>query len=76
MGTNEDGSPIECPGISILYYAGGGKFCYELDVMNMGQINQALRDMGWRPSADFNFPPRHPDYDTSLPEKYRHLAAS
>ena len=76
MGANDDGTPVECPGVSILYYAGGGKFCFELDLMNMGQVNQALRDMGWKPGAGFNFPPRHPNYDTSLPEKYRHLAGA
>jgi ketosteroid isomerase-like protein len=74
MGTNEDGSAIECPGVSILYYAGDGKFCYELDLMNMAQVNQALRDMSWQPGEGFNFPPKHPNYDSSLPEKYRHLA--
>ena len=74
MGAKEDGSSIECPGISILYYAGGGKFCFELDLMNMGQVNQALRDMAWTPGEGFHFPPKHPNYDTSLPEKYRHLA--
>jgi limonene-1,2-epoxide hydrolase len=33
-GSRADGSPIECPGISVLEYAGDGKFCSQFDLFD------------------------------------------
>jgi len=33
----EDGTPYLVAGLSILYYAGNGLFCYSRDMLNMGQ---------------------------------------
>ena len=74
MGTRPDGSSIECIGISTMYYAGDGRFCYEHDLMNMGEVDQLMREMKWRPPADFHFPPKQPNRDTSLPKGREHLA--
>ena len=71
MGDGVDGAPVRCPGISILYYAGDGKFAYEHDLMNMAHVMEAITASGWTPSGDFNMPPAEPVRDTSLPS---HLA--
>lgn len=60
-----DGSEYRQAGISTLYYAGGGKFSYEMDLMNMAHINQDLKAAGWAPTGDFNMPPRDPNRDDS-----------
>ena len=74
MGEKEDGSPWSAPGLSILYYAGDGLFCYSLDLLNMGQVNECLRAMQWQPPASFNMPPKQVNRDTSLPAAWAHLA--
>lgn len=74
MGDGPDG-PVRCPGISILYYAGDGKFAYEHDLMNMAQVMEAIAEVGWSPSGEFNLPPQHPDRDTSLPSSRPDLTA-
>jgi ketosteroid isomerase-like protein len=74
MGKREDGSDYECPGFSVCYYAGDGKFCYELDMLNMTHVNEVIAEMGWRPPANFNMPPRNPNRDTSLPKGREPLA--
>ena len=48
-----------------IYYAGDGKFSYEMDLMNMGHINQDLRAAQWTPSGAFNMPPKSPNRDYS-----------
>ena len=73
MGKREDGSDWECPGISVLYYAGDGKFCYEMDLMNMEQVMEIIRDMGWKPPKNFTFPPSSPPRDLALPKGREHL---
>jgi len=70
MGKRPDGRDWECPGISILYYAGDGKFCYELDIMNMAEVTEVIGAMGWVPPADFNLPPPKVDRNIALPKKY------
>lgn len=35
LGHREDGRPWRVPGLSILYYAGEGLFCYSHDLLNM-----------------------------------------
>ena len=54
-------------GISLLYYAGDGKFSYEMDLMNMGHINQDLKAAQWMPKGDFNVPPHEPVRDYHRP---------
>ena len=73
VGTRTDGSDAAVPCLSILYYAGEGLFCYEYQMVNVAQIQAALRDVGWQPSAEMNAPPEHPDYDASLPPRWAHL---
>ena len=76
LGHQEDGTPWSVPGLSILYYAGEGRFCYSLDMLNMTHIGQVMRAMQWRPPAEFNMPPREPNRDVSLPRAWAHLAES
>lgn len=73
LGEKEDGSPWFVAGLSILYYAGDGLFCYSHDLLNMTHIGQTMRDMGWRPPEQFNMPPRQPNRDISLPKAWAHL---
>ena len=59
-GRRPDGSSYEAPGVSILEYAGNGKFSFELDLLNMIHVNELAKESGWRPPSTFNLPPRHP----------------
>jgi hypothetical protein len=54
-------------GYSTLRYAGGGRFDYEEDLLNMVHVVDDLRAAGWRPGADFVAPPGAPDRDFSEP---------
>ena len=64
-GTRPDGSPYCQSGYSTLVYAGGGKFAYEEDLLNMAHVNEDLRAAGWRPAAGFVMPPANPDRNFS-----------
>lgn len=59
-GERPDGSPYQAPGISILHYAGGGRFRSEEDLLNMVHVTELIRESGWKPGAGFNLPPRNP----------------
>ena len=74
MGEREDGTPFMVPGLSILYYAADGLFCYSHDMLNMTHIGQTMRAMEWKPPAQFNMPPREPNRDVSLPAAWAQLA--
>jgi ketosteroid isomerase-like protein len=74
LGHREDGTPWLVPGLSILYYAGDGLFCYSHDMLNMTHIGQTLRAMDWKPPGKFHMPPRDPNRDVSLPAAWAHLA--
>lgn len=74
IGKDADGARHTQPGVSILYYAGDGKFCYELDLLNMAHVNEELRAMHWKPTGDFTMPPVRPERDWSLPDAWKHLA--
>jgi hypothetical protein len=76
LGHREDGTAWRVPGLSILYYAGDGAFCYSHDMLNMTHVGETLRAMQWRPPAEFNMPPRRPDRDVSLPPAWAHLEKS
>lgn len=73
MGIRDDGSQWIAPGLSILYYAGDGLFCYSHDYLNMAQVYECLRAMDWQPPAEFTMPPRHPEWSTALPAAWQHL---
>ena len=74
LGHREDGTPWRVPGLSILYYAGSGLFCYSHDMLNMTHVGETMKAMGWRPSTEANMPPRRPNRDVSLPSAWAHLA--
>jgi ketosteroid isomerase-like protein len=59
-GQRPDGSCYEAPGISILTYAGDGRFSYEEDLLNMVHVGELIRECGWKPGAEVNLPPRPP----------------
>jgi ketosteroid isomerase-like protein len=76
LGHEQDGTPWMVPGLSILYYAGDGLFCYSHDMLNMTHIGQTMRDMAWKPPVQINMPPRQPNRDVSLPPAWSHLEKS
>jgi ketosteroid isomerase-like protein len=59
-GRRADGSFYEAPGYSLLTYAGNGRFSHEEDLLNMVHVGELIRESGWKPSGDFNAPPRYP----------------
>jgi ketosteroid isomerase-like protein len=66
-GTSADGRPRQAPGMSIVHYAGDGRFSYELDVLNMVEVTEVIGAAGWRPPDNFVFPPAAPDRDPTPP---------
>jgi ketosteroid isomerase-like protein len=66
-GEGPDGRPNQAPGVSILHYAGDGRFNYELDVLNMAEVIEIIGNSGWTPPGNFNAPPRTPNRDTTPP---------
>ena len=78
LGHKEDGTPWLVPGLSILYYAGDGLFCYSHDMLDMSQIRRTLKAMDWQAPAGFERPPRppNPNHDVSLPSAWAHLEPS
>jgi ketosteroid isomerase-like protein len=66
-GNHADGSPIQQSGYSTLLYAGGGKFRYEEDVLNMAHVFEDLRAIGFQPPEGMQPPPRHPVRDFRRP---------
>ena len=73
LGQKPEGGEWTVPGMSILYYAGDGQFCYSHDYLNMTYIGETLKAMAWQPPPEFNMPPRKPDWSTDLPAAWRHL---
>lgn len=73
MGHKDDGTPWLVAGLSILYYAGNGLFCYSHDMLNMAHVMEELTAMKWAPPAGFNMPPRKPVRDISMPKAWQHL---
>ena len=63
-GTRDDGRPYTQTGVSILRYAGDGKFSYEEDLLNMAHVLEDLGASGWRPGPGFTAPPADPDRTT------------
>lgn len=56
-GTGPDGGPLDNMGLSILDYAGNGKFSYEEDMYSESHLAQVMKQSEWRPSADIGIPP-------------------
>ena len=54
-------------GSSTLRYAGGGRFDYEEDLLNMVHVLEDLKTSGWRPGDGFIPPPGNPDRNASEP---------
>jgi hypothetical protein len=73
LGTRDDGTHWFVAGLSILYYAGDGLFCYEHQMVNIAHIDETMKAMNWKPNAALNAPPRHPNRDISLPRAWAHL---
>ncbi|NQX88811.1 MAG: nuclear transport factor 2 family protein [Halioglobus sp.] len=73
LGKRPDGAPYTVPGLSILYYAGDGLFCYSHDYLNMTYILETMQEMQWQAPEGFNLPPRKPDWRTHLPEAWASL---
>jgi hypothetical protein len=68
-GRRTDGSLYRVAGLSVLYYAGDGKFDYEYDVFNMQQVMDVIAESGWKPTGPMNTPPDHPNRDTTSPPR-------
>ena len=76
LGTRDDGTHWMVAGLSILYYAGEGLFCYEHQMVNVGHIAETMKAMNWKPNTELNAPPPHPNRDISLPRAWAHLETS
>jgi len=59
-GHRADGSFYQAPGISRLVYAGGGKFSFEQDLLNMVHVFELIEESGWKPTGKINLPPHKP----------------
>lgn len=66
-GTRPDGGPFVQTGVSLLRYAGLGKFSFEEDLLNMTHVLEDLAASRWRPGPGFSIPPDHPNRDVSRP---------
>ena len=62
-----DGSRYTQTGVSLLEYAGDGRFSFEEDLLNMSHVLEDLGASGWRPGPGFVSPPPHPNRDVSRP---------
>ncbi len=67
-GRRPDGTRFEQSGVSMLVYAGGGRFRFCEDLLNMVHVLDDLAESGWRPGPGFVPPPSHPIRDASIPE--------
>ena len=59
-GQRADGSHYDNSGVSLLTYAGGGRFSRSEDHLNMLHVYEVIGESGWRPGAGFSNPPEHP----------------
>jgi ketosteroid isomerase-like protein len=65
-GVRPDGRPWAQSGVSTLLYAGGGKFCYEEDLLNMVHVLEDMRASKCKVPA-VAMPPEQPNRDFSRP---------
>ena len=68
-GTRPDGGRWVQSGYTTLRYAGGGRFDFEEDVLNMAHVLEDLAASGWTPPEGFALPPRDPDRDVARPPR-------
>lgn len=66
-GQRADGSPYQQTGVSLLRYAGHGKFSFEEDLLNMTHVLEDLAESHWRPGPGFVAPPQQPNRDITRP---------
>jgi limonene-1,2-epoxide hydrolase len=66
-GKRPDGRRYQQTGVSLLQYAGDGRFCFEEDLLNMSHVLEDLSASGWRPGAGFVNPPADPNRDVTRP---------
>jgi len=66
-GARSDGSPYQALGVSVMYYAGDGRFSYSHDLLNMAEVHDLIAESGWVPAGDLNPPPEHPNRDITRP---------
>ena len=59
-GERANGTPYKAPGVSIMEYAGDGRFSSEIDLLNMVHVGELIAESGWTPPPSFNMPPRSP----------------
>ena len=59
-GRRPDGSHYDNSGVSLLTYAGGGRFSRSEDHLNMLHVFEVIAESGCRPGKGFNLPPDHP----------------
>ena len=59
-GQRDDGTHYDNSGVSLLTYAGDGKFSRGEDHLNMLHVNEVIGESGWMPGPGFNMPPKHP----------------
>ena len=64
-GQREDGTPFQAPGVSIIHYAGDGRFSYELDILNMAEVGELFSESRWTPTGEMHMPPKQPIRDTT-----------
>ncbi|HRW36698.1 MAG: nuclear transport factor 2 family protein [Acidimicrobiales bacterium] len=60
-GAKPDGERWTQSGVSTLLYAGGGRFSYEEDLLNMAHVLEDIVASGWTPGPGFTPPPAQPD---------------
>lgn len=66
-GARTDGPAYQAPAFSLLHYAGGGLFDYELDVLNIAEVGALIAESGWLPGAGMAIPGAHPDRNITPP---------
>ena len=59
-GRRPDGSFFEATGVSIMSYAGDGRWASEEDILNMTHVIELIRESGWTPGPGFTPPPADP----------------
>jgi len=68
-GTDDQGRPFQAPGVSIMRYAGDGRFDHELDILNMAEVMELITHSDWTPAGDMNMPPKEPIRDVTPPAR-------
>jgi len=59
-GARPDGTPYQALGVSIMTYAGDGRFSREEDILNMAHVKELMKESRWVPGPGINVPPRNP----------------